>query len=272
MTQFPKNDFTLQASAPSCTPTGRDCYAKAEATDFSCLVDCEGLYADVDYTNPTKTEKVKDRLVLESLKNAYNDYKGVNVKNKALVDKGSSYGIEYVPYHPLQVVEIYFDTATYDKVVNDVSVTFGDQISAIGGTMGLFAGFSILSAVEIVYFMLKFLYSLFSKARMRDQIEIKCLDISHSLDVHAQSLMKSFEINNFFTKTTNSTPRQEEEKEENIWGRRRFGHKGKRRTKKEKQENIWRRKIFLQCSHQRDSRFSRFFFSFSLKKGGERSR
>ena len=65
------------------------------------------------------------------------------------------------------MVEIYFSTATYDEIVNDVSVSLGDQISAIGGTMGLFAGFSILSAVEVLYFMLKFLFSLMSKTRMR---------------------------------------------------------------------------------------------------------
>ena len=60
----------------------------------------------------------------------------------------------------LQVVQIYFTTATYDKIVNDVSVTLGDQISAIGGTMGLFAGFSILSAVEVLYFVMKFFFSI----------------------------------------------------------------------------------------------------------------
>ena len=64
------------------------------------------------------------------------------------------------------MVQIYFSTATYDEIVNDVSVTFGDQISAIGGTMGLFAGFSIFSAVEVLYFMMKFVFSSMSKTRM----------------------------------------------------------------------------------------------------------
>ena len=63
------------------------------------------------------------------------------------------------PYDPLKVVQIYFDTATYDENVKDVSVTLADQLGAIGGTMGLFAGFSLLSALEIVYFLIKFLLS-----------------------------------------------------------------------------------------------------------------
>ena len=30
-----------------------------------------------------------------------------------------------------------------------------DKLSAVGGTMGLLTGFSLISAVEIVYFMVK---------------------------------------------------------------------------------------------------------------------
>ena len=98
---------------------------------------------------------------------AYNDYKGLHVKNLILEEETGGFYTESLPYHPLQVVEIYFSTATYDEIVNDVSVSLGDQISAIGGTMGLFAGFSILSAVEVLYFILKFLFSLMSKTRMK---------------------------------------------------------------------------------------------------------
>ena len=58
------------------------------------------------------------------------------------------------------MVQIYFSTALDDRIENDVSVTLGDQLNAIGGTMGLFAGFSILSAVEVLYFVMKFLFAL----------------------------------------------------------------------------------------------------------------
>ena len=130
-------------------------------------MNCEGLYADVDFEHSTNNENITDKVVLESLMQAYNNYKESNVKN-LILDKTTLW-IETVPvaYHPLQVVQIYFRTATYDEIVNDVSVSLGDQISAIGGTMGLFAGFSILSAVEVLYFILKFLFSLMSKTRMK---------------------------------------------------------------------------------------------------------
>ena len=89
----------------------------------------------------------------------------------------------------LQVVQIYFDTPTYDEVERDVKVAFVLQfemkfyknlnhlwhlsfsfapnqvtlesaLGLIGGTMGLFTGFSILSGIEIVYYALKFSFSL----------------------------------------------------------------------------------------------------------------
>ena len=133
----------------------------------SCQVDCEGLYADVDFENSTNSENIKDKVVLESLMQAYNAYKEIQVKNLILEEEVRWFNTVPLPYHPLQVVQIYFSTATYDEIVNDVSVSLGDQISAIGGTMGLFAGFSILSAVEVVYFILKSLFSLMSKSRMK---------------------------------------------------------------------------------------------------------
>ena len=33
-----------------------------------------------------------------------------------------------------------------------------DQLSAIGGTMGLLTGFSLISGVEIIYFMIKIVF------------------------------------------------------------------------------------------------------------------
>ena len=126
---------------------------------------CEGLYADIEFVNVPngRYENIKDGFVLESLMNTYDNYKLSYVQNPTLDKRFRSYN----EHHRLQVVQIYFSTATYDKIVNDVSVTLGDQISAIGGTMGLFAGFSILSVVEILYFLLKFLLTLIMKAKMK---------------------------------------------------------------------------------------------------------
>ena len=63
-----------------------------------------------------------------------------------------------VSYNP-QLVEIYFDTATFDEIEKDRKVTLEAQLGVIGGTMGLLTGFSIISAVEIVYFFARLLMS-----------------------------------------------------------------------------------------------------------------
>ena len=55
----------------------------------------------------------------------------------------------------MRFVRIYFDAQTFDRITKDRAAKFTDYISAIGGTMGLLTGFSIISGVEIVYFAVK---------------------------------------------------------------------------------------------------------------------
>ena len=74
----------------------------------------------------------------------------------------------------LKYVQISFLASTYDRIfkvkigefdkyfeihspLQDRAAKFVDQLSAIGGTMGLLTGFSLISAVEIIYFMVKIL-------------------------------------------------------------------------------------------------------------------
>ena len=62
---------------------------------------------------------------------------------------------EYERKNKLRFVRIYFDTPTFDRITKDRAAKFVDILSAIGGTMGLLTGFSIISAVEFVYFVMK---------------------------------------------------------------------------------------------------------------------
>ena len=72
---------------------------------------------------------------------------------------------------PLEAVYIYFDTVTFDEIERDekvvlfntlfhndgdnFKVTMEAQLGLIGGTMGLLTGFSILSMVEIIYYLFR---------------------------------------------------------------------------------------------------------------------
>ena len=57
----------------------------------------------------------------------------------------------------LKFVRIYFDSPTFDRITKDDAVKFTDILSAVGGTMGLLTGFSIISAVEILFYIAKLL-------------------------------------------------------------------------------------------------------------------
>ena len=68
------------------------------------------------------------------------------------------------------MVRIYFDTPTFDKITKDKKEKFVDILSAIGGTMGLLTGFSIISGVEVAYFGVKIIIQI-----LRERLDKKIL-------------------------------------------------------------------------------------------------
>ena len=58
-------------------------------------------------------------------------------------------------------VKIHFVSPVFDKITKDRAAKFSDVLSAIGGTMGLLTGFSIISGVEIIYFGFKIMLRTF---------------------------------------------------------------------------------------------------------------
>ena len=68
-----------------------------------------------------------------------------------------------MPESTLEVVEIFFNTAFFDEIERDKKIKFEAQLSLIGGTMGLLSGFSIISGIEIIFFLFRFfIYLLFN--------------------------------------------------------------------------------------------------------------
>ena len=53
----------------------------------------------------------------------------------------------------------------FDRVTKDRAAKFVDQLSAIGGTMGLLTGFSIISGAEIIYFASKIAFGYLNTCR-----------------------------------------------------------------------------------------------------------
>ena len=52
-----------------------------------------------------------------------------------------------------------------------------DQLSAIGGTMGLLTGFSLISAVEIIYFMAKILWKTIQTKLKEKKLNRKLINV-----------------------------------------------------------------------------------------------
>ena len=69
-----------------------------------------------------------------------------------------------MPYD-LQVVLVGIGSATYDQIEYDLAFTMEGALGLVGGTMGLFSGFSVLSGVEIVYYLAKYICKFFSYKR-----------------------------------------------------------------------------------------------------------
>ena len=63
-------------------------------------------------------------------------------------------------------VRIYFNTPKFDRIMKDRSAKFMDMLSAIGGTMGLLTGFSIISGIEILYFAVKIAFDFYKKIKI----------------------------------------------------------------------------------------------------------
>ena len=69
-------------------------------------------------------------------------------------------------------VRIYFDAATFDIVTKDRAAKFVDILAAIGGTLGLLTGFSIVSAFEIVYFGIKIILEILRKKIAKGKVKV----------------------------------------------------------------------------------------------------
>ena len=67
----------------------------------------------------------------------------------------------------LKFVRIHFFATTFDRITRDKAAKLVDKLSAVGGTMGLLTGFSIISGVEVVYFGIKIILQML-KERLKE--------------------------------------------------------------------------------------------------------
>ena len=79
-------------------------------------------------------------------------------------------GLADLRFHrDISVLNFFFDTPIITQVKLEMKVTIFDQISAVGGTLGLFTGVSLISFVEVGYWILRFIGHGIEKAVFGDR-------------------------------------------------------------------------------------------------------
>ena len=74
---------------------------------------------------------------------------------------------EFVVQEHLEMVQIYFTTGSFDKITKSAKTNFISRLSLIGGTLGLFCGFSIMSGIEIIFYIGKAILSVAGEKTQR---------------------------------------------------------------------------------------------------------
>ena len=154
---------------PCFTPQELDCVKNMKVDTNRCLKSCSGLVV----TSFAKSELKKDLETLFPILEDYNLFKRVtpypsNANGIIMPCIWNIFSIIFLTLgyewkNKLRYVKIYFDTPTFDRIEKDRAAKFVDILSAIGGTMGLLTGFSIISAVEILYFASKLVLNILHK-------------------------------------------------------------------------------------------------------------
>ena len=103
-----------------------------------------------------KTEVNKSQELLVKLSEDYQNYKGYYPFYNTMFNSKSK----------LRMIRIFFDTPSFDRITKDDAAKGVNMLSAVGGTMGLLTGFSIISGVEIIYFATKILINILGKKKI----------------------------------------------------------------------------------------------------------
>ena len=138
---------------------------------LKCLMPCEGIFADVKRLPPKNITNENTKLFFENYE-SYKRFFEISEGKVIILFRFRQWFNMWCLAPPvasnLKYVRIYFDTPTFDRITKDRAAKFVDMLSAIGGTMGLLTGFSIISGVEILYFAAKIIYGMFKEKKIEN--------------------------------------------------------------------------------------------------------
>ena len=161
---------------PMCDFLGNGCFNKvfAKGHRCSCLPTCHDIQFSVnERINDISVEEVcKNKFAIESKlsQTLRMHFHGMITKlhhiesllaiNETLLERETQ-DISYVfcknlVSNSLAKVSVRFENNKYIKTITDRKVSFTDKLATIGGTLGLFTGMSILSMIEMGYWILTY--------------------------------------------------------------------------------------------------------------------
>ena len=163
----------ISQNASFCSQDADFCIENVRKRQSDCKISCDGLYSVVWYQGIdhnmeygqkfTQMTSEYHRYLNNYAENlVYNSSSGSLSKNFSKNSPTNFCFLSASPkgFPPLHLVQIFFVPASYDEIERDIKLTLEAQLGLIGGTMGLLTGFSILSGVEILYYIINFLMSL----------------------------------------------------------------------------------------------------------------
>lgn len=147
------------------------------------MLPCKGVYADISKTSLAGLDQSR---AIEKVQDEYEHYKRGFSKDFPIPTEIScrltnwiSYVVDIFNYldfrynTKLRWVRIFFDTASFDLITKDDKAPFDVRLSSVGGTLGLLTGFSLISAMEILFFLSKFMIALLEKITRKKSYEMK---------------------------------------------------------------------------------------------------
>ena len=78
-------------------------------------------------------------------------------------------------FQDIAIMNFFFDTPIITEITLELRTSIFDMISAIGGTLGLFTGISVITLVEVAYWSGKFAIVCFQSSRQKMSALSKCL-------------------------------------------------------------------------------------------------
>ena len=184
MPWFYTNNFT---DTPICNSFSGHCFEHFVSNESNykncpnlCKEDCKGIPMTV-VTNyvPINADELckegsffKKQLTHSSWQHfAFENYKTIITGDGQIPDLQASMANGSLCYQFIHrfvgMVSVESPTSTVTKSAREPRVTFIDQLGTIGGTLGLFTGMSVLSMVEVVFFLVTFFKSCF-KIKTKD--------------------------------------------------------------------------------------------------------